>query len=64
MPHGQMENLERDAMLEEISGSSRSYQRNMELTHGNVELPVPSTPGYIAQTPSIQETRNWFLIHS
>ncbi|KAI2803620.1 hypothetical protein BLOT_007752 [Blomia tropicalis] len=60
----QMDPYDRDAMLDEVSTASRSYQRgNMDRVHGGLD--VPPTPGFMSRTPSATpETANWPIIHA
>ena len=59
----QMETNDRDAMLDEISTTSRSCQRgNMDRIHGGLD--VPPTSGFMSRTPSATpDTTNWPVIH-
>jgi len=63
MPRMQMDQIDREAMLDEISTTSRSYQRhNMDRVHGGLD--VPPTPGFMSRTPSATpDTTNWPIIH-
>lgn len=61
MSISQINEMEREAMFDEISTTSRSYQRNMDRIHGGLD--VPPTPGFISRTPSATpDTTNWPLI--
>lgn len=53
---------DRDAMLDEVSNASRSFQRNVDRIHGGLD--VPPTPGFISRTPSATpDTTNWPIVH-
>ena len=55
------EHNERDAMLEEISTTSRSFQRGQhQLDRFHNSLDVPPTPGFMSRTPSATpDPLNW-----
>ena len=60
MPRMQFEG-DRDAMMDEISTTSRSLQRNMDRLHVNFDL--PPTPAMISRTPSATpDTSQWPII--
>lgn len=49
---------DRDGMMDEISTTSRSLQRNMDRLHVGFDL--PPTPGIMTRTPSATpETTQW-----
>lgn len=63
MSISQINEMEREAMFDEISTTSRSYQRNMDRIHGGLD--VPPTPGFISRTPSATpDTTHWPIIQS
>ncbi|CAG2163783.1 unnamed protein product [Oppiella nova] len=52
---------DRDAMMDEISTTSRSLQRNMDRLHVNFDLPL--TPALMSRTPSATpDTTHWPII--
>ena len=52
---------DRDAMMDEISTTSRSLQRNMDRLHVNFDL--PPTPALMSRTPSqTPDTSQWPII--
>jgi len=52
---------DRDAMMDEISTTSRSLQRNMDRLHVGFDL--PPTPALMSRTPSATpETTQWPII--
>ncbi|CAG2114490.1 unnamed protein product [Medioppia subpectinata] len=60
MPRNMYEG-DRDAMMDEISTTSRSLQRNMDRLHVNFDLPL--TPHLMSRTPSATpDTTHWPII--